>query len=417
MRPTFDDEEQDRGSAPAVVKPKRLGPRRDAADQPSASKLPLIDQPVTGDTADDDPYSAANLADLRSSTKAAPPPSGEDDPMIVELRAGEVQQQAQEQTKADPVATSTTLARTDEVVGSLIPTATEIREKKERRRRMALEAQAEGEADDFIALDDPAAPRLRRASDASDEDPRNRSLITKAEQFEGESKWGESRLIHEDEDIAEGFDDFVEDSGRVALGRKGMRQQERDRKRDIEKQIKTAQRGDGGDDDDDDDDEMENDVDEDENARLRAYEASQTKAGSYGHKSSKQREKEREDSLRKRLEVLPKTRPIPSMSDVVARFQNTVKEKQELLAKTKETLEELDRESEEIDKEEVRIKALLKEAGERFERLKAEATFPQKGADGGPDPGRGLESLGGLAGPTTPGPGSGMAGVPHDDYE
>jgi len=279
---------------------------------------------------------------------------------------------------------------------SLIPTVTEIREKKERRRRLAAEEKVE----DFISLDSPGNDRAfhAAASDDSDDDrPRHhRSLIIPAEHFDPDaSKYAETRLVRDDEDIAEGFDDFVEDSGKVTLSRAGLREQESARRRGMEAQIRAAQGGRGGDDSDENDDE---EVDEEEAARLRAYEAAQTRAGTYGERSTGLRssEREKESSLHQRLAHAPKIVPVPDFKTVLRRWREMVGVKEEEVRAAKARLDAIRREKEEVRRDEARVVVLLGEAGRRFETLRGEVATRRaiEGSGDGAAQGRGLESLG-----------------------
>ena len=80
-----------------------------------------------------------------------------------------------------------------------IPSEAEIREKKERRARLAREQ-------DFISFNDEGSGRQLS--------------------FLPQRKKAESRLVREDEDIGEGFDEFVDD-GKISLGKKQEREARR----------------------------------------------------------------------------------------------------------------------------------------------------------------------------------------------
>ncbi|KAI9723192.1 MAG: hypothetical protein M1828_004295 [Chrysothrix sp. TS-e1954] len=306
---------------------------------------------------------------------------------------------------------------------SRIPSAAEIAEKKARRNRLRLEQSALDPQEDYISLHSSSktAKPIRRASDASSvssassDDGRRKngaskgSLIIPAEELELADKYGrqESRLQHEDEDIAEGFDDFVEDSGRVTLNKRGRREQDAQRKRDMAETIRRAERmgSDSSSSGGADDSESEDEGAKEEKARIAAYEAAQTKAGTYStrHTGSgthnRQREQEAYERLRQRIEMPTKLPPIPTPGDVQARFKNLLLEKETGVKSSEEHLAALRREREELRTEEERVKGLLDEAAARFEKVRAE--LPQD-AQAKPDgdlsaQGRGLESLGGLS--------------------
>ena len=126
--------------------------------------------------------------------------------------------------------------------GSAIPTDAEIREKKERRARLAKEQ-------DFISLDADSDDDHRPRSPASDDSNDERSLQPYA--FEKSSRKDETRLVRDDEDFAEGFDEFVSD-GRIALGRKAEREQRERQEAEMRDMINEAEGGNNGSGDEDD---------------------------------------------------------------------------------------------------------------------------------------------------------------------
>lgn len=254
--------------------------------------------------------------------------------------------------------------RTDD---GLIPTSAEIEEKKARRKRLAQE-------NEYLSL---------HADNPSDEEEGHEDRLEKR------NKYGESRLVPEDEDLAEGFDDFVTD-GRVALGRKAEREQRRKRKEDIASLIAEAEgrsgAGSEAEEDGSDDSEME---------RRRAYEAAQTKKGMEGLRRRGEEEQEQGDRER-RARTPPRITPLPGLAGVVEGFRERVG----VLRRRKEgrvrRLEEVRREKVEIGVREGEIQRLLKEAGEVYERLGVEAggglRVLENGGGGGIE--RGLETLG-----------------------
>lgn len=367
--------------------------------------------PVRSDDAARPRYSADYIAELKAATPSAPvstsDPSGT---AALSQATQEVDIASKFGDSALAIARDPLASDTDK---AYIPSEAEIREKKERRRRLAAEHAAgadrgsddEGsgrQEQDFVSLDNTGGRSHRRlyqgtnSEDENDDDisrprrPKGGSLIIPAEEVELKSKYGSTRLEHEDEDIAEGFDDFVEDAGRVALGRRAAKQQEKDRKKALEEQIKAAQHGYGygagvsGSEDEDDEAGEGDDMDEEEAARNKAYEAAQTRAGTYAANvtgSARVKERDKDEAERRRLE-LPKTKPIPEFKTVVARFADTVKIKEAELAQKRRHLERVGKEQEEIEREEERVKSLLREAGERFEKLQAETGAPPALANG-----------------------------------
>ncbi|KAF2088086.1 hypothetical protein K490DRAFT_40501, partial [Saccharata proteae CBS 121410] len=249
-----------------------------------------------------------------------------------------------------------------------IPTDAEIREKKERRARLAKEQ-------DFMSLGD-------EPDDASDSDdldrPRDVALRTELKE-----KYPETRLVHDDEDIAEGFDEYVED-GKVLLGRKAEREAERKRRAEMADMIASAEGGGSANEASEDDSEVE---------RNEAYVAAQTRAGTYGS-----RDKTTNDDL-KRPRTPPKITPVPDLSGVLARLRGSLKEMEEARASKIRRLEEVRAEKADIAQREGWVQQQLKETGEKYEKLRLEAGLgggpgtPANGVDSASGA-RGLESLG-----------------------
>lgn len=214
------------------------------------------------------------------------------------------------------------------VSNSIIPTDAEISEKKERRARLAKQ--------EFIAL--------------SDEEEDN---------FLSREKDPETRLVRDDEDFAEGFDEFIED-GRVALGRKAEREQKRKDEAEIRQLIQEAE----GSSDESDDSEAE---------RRASYEAAQTRAGMDGlQKDSHKHSQER------RPRTPPKITPLPSLKSCLERLQVSLKVVQSSRERKVRKMEELQKEKQDIGIREAEIQQLLKEAGEKYEKLHTEAGIPIK---------------------------------------
>jgi len=266
-------------------------------------------------------YSKDYLAELKSSTPSAPKPKQELQPHV------------QEEAGLDPSELEgAMIVETDEVTH--IPTEAEIREKKERRARMAHEQ-------DFISLDD-ASPYSNQVS-----------LLP-------QRKKADTRLVREDEDIAEGFDEFVSD-GRVALGRKAERAEKKKQKKEMADLISAAE---GHDDEESDDSEAE---------RRAAYEAAQTRAGMDGlHKHDDN------EAHNTAAQIPTKITPLPVLSECLTRLQNTLSSMELDLAKKKKKLQDSKKEKTEIGVRETEVQELLKQTGVRYAALKADAS----GADG-----------------------------------
>lgn len=212
------------------------------------------------------------------------------------------------------------------VSNSIIPTDAEISEKKERRARLAKQ--------EFIAFSD------------EDEDD-----------FLSRKKNPETRLVRDDEDFAEGFDEFIED-GRVALGRKAEREQKRKHEAEIRQLIQEAE----GSSDESDDSETE---------RREAYETAQTRAGMDGLQKDSQKH-----SRERRPRTPPKIAPLPSLKSCLERLQASLKVVHSSRERKIRKMEDLQKEKQDIGSREAEIQQLLKEAGEKYKLLRAEAGIP-----------------------------------------
>jgi hypothetical protein len=188
---------------------------------------------------DDRPsYSKEYLAELAQSTPSTPQ----------NFSSRQTSEEADIDKALDVRAKFGSLAKYDSHPSIL--SAAEIKERKERRARLAKEQAAE----EFISLGD---------EDNYDLDEESGQLILPSKE-----KYVETRLIPDDEDFAEGFDDYTED-GRVPLGRRAEKEAKRKRRKEMEEAIAEAEGG-GGEDGDEDDSEAE---------RNAAYNAAQARKG------------------------------------------------------------------------------------------------------------------------------------------
>lgn len=286
-------------------------------------------------------YSEDYLKELRDSTPSTPKytsseqaqdKEGEQKAVDVAAKFGEVMEMPSGQT--------------------VIPSEAEIREKKARRARLAKE---QGQEQDFISLDD--------AGD--DEDDDEWSLATRKEKQE-------TRLVRDDEDFAEGFDEYVED-GRIALGRKAEREQEQRQREEMRDLIEEA--------------ENTSDEDDSDAERRAAYEAAQTRAAMGLEHTDPSRPK-----------TPPKITSLPRLANSLERLRTTLAMMQQSKAQLVNRMEELRKEKADIAVREVEIQTLIKEAGENYERLRAEAGLAPNAEAGLPGDEvqnhRGLESIG-----------------------
>jgi len=224
-------------------------------------------------------------------------------------------------------------AGTSTPAASFIPSEAEIREKKERRARLAQEK-------DFISLDD----------EGDDGRSRQLSLLSRTKKAEG-------RLVREDEDLGEGFDEFVDD-GRISLGKKQEREAKRRHRKEMADMIQQAE---GSSDEESDDSEAE---------RRAAYEAAQTRAGMDGLvKSSDTMDIES-------VQVPSRITPLPALSECLERLQTTLTTMEQELAKRQKKTVDLEKEKADILSREKEVQELLKQAGARYAALRNDSAIP-----------------------------------------
>lgn len=210
---------------------------------------------------------------------------------------------------------------------SAIPTDAEIKEKKERRARLAKE--------EYIRLSD-------------DDNDNGISLLPRKQN-------SDTRLVRDDEDIAEGFDEFVED-GQIAVGRKAEREQKRRHKAEIQDLINEAEGS------------SEDDFDDSEAERRAAYEVAQTRSGMDGLQKGSQAA----SRYPPRPRTPPKITPLPNLNACRERLRDVLSGIQHARTQKVRRMEELQREKADIAAREVEIQELLREAGERYEKLRSE---------------------------------------------
>lgn len=250
------------------------------------------------------------------------------------------------------------LARYDHLSGqsSAIPSATEIAEKKARRARLARE-----EAAEYISLD-PDDPNL---DDDDDEDLDENVMRNERGQLvlkPKEDKYGlsESRLVHEDEDIMENFDEFTED-GKISLGKKAEAEAARKRKQDMAAQIAEAEGASDAEDSDD-----------SERARTDAFVANQTRHGIYNNPHSSTTPAAALDLTAHRPKTPPIITPLPTVTIVAQRLEAQLASMQAARTQKLQEMRRLQREKIDLAEQEVRIQQALKETAEKFSHLRKE---------------------------------------------
>ncbi|KOS17748.1 hypothetical protein ESCO_002507 [Escovopsis weberi] len=340
-----------------VAAPQRVKPRQKVSESGALRKgiaargLPLSVRPSHDE--DDRPrYSREYLDELQSSTPNTPQDLSTltvDDADEMDLDPSELEGAVIVESSSSTVSVLAAKHTTQ------ILTEAEIREKKERRARLAKEQ-------NFLSVED--------EDEEEDEDGLRRK------------KKDDTRLVAEDEDLGEGFDNFVEDGG-LSLGRRAEKER---RKQDRQKMAELINDAEGHSSDESSDGDAE---------RRIAYEAAQTRAGMDGLK------KPRKDPSELLLQVPPKITPLPNLADSLAKLQLTLKAMRDEIEAKAVAVAALRQEKEEIQKREVEVQALLDETGKKYQEAMGRKDVPVEVlANTVARPGaeligeRGLESLG-----------------------
>lgn len=351
-----DANDGDESSDAAVFTPKKSNLSRIALEKSAQlrARSPLVQDASRPSTDEDRPsYSKDSLAELRNSTPSKPK----------DLKPS-VEEEEEQRTLDIAAKFGTGIPISLDPETSAIPTQAEILEKKARRKRLAQEHNAYDEDGDKPWASD----------DEDDEFRTHKNEIS----LRPKDKWGETRLVRDDEDIAEGFDDYVED-GKIAMGRKAEREAQRRRRVEMAELINDAEGGSADDGSDDSDEE-----------RNAAFAAAQARSGRYGH-----RDPDEEDGAR----TPPRITPLPDLGDILASLQSDIDLKQQRQALIRQKLEELAEEKTRVAERKQYLQQQLQETAEKFEKLRQEEGLPALSAN--PAAGgtrmiaeRGLDSLG-----------------------
>ncbi|KAJ6128134.1 hypothetical protein N7471_009351 [Penicillium samsonianum] len=326
-----------------VILPKRHGLGRKTMEK-SAGPIPsVLSEKLSarvGQDQDRPTYSHDYLKELRDSTPSTPKTTTTDD----------------ETSKAVDVA-----AKFGEIMTvpgqAHIPSEAEIREKKARRARLAMEHGAD--EDEFISLD------VNNAANVDDWD-----AVVRGEKEVEEN----TRLVRDDEDFAEGFEEFTMEDGKMALGRKAEREKKRKDREAMRDLIEDAE---GISDEDD------SDLEE-----KAAYEAAQVHAAMGRGKSAGI----------DRPKTPPKVTSLPRLASSFERLRTSLASMEVSKTRMISRMEDLRKEKADIAIREVEIQAMIKEAGDNYERLKKEAGDVRNAkldpSSGALEKSRGLESIG-----------------------
>ncbi|KAL4969326.1 uncharacterized protein BDV14DRAFT_196153 [Aspergillus stella-maris] len=282
--------------------------QRSKTPSESGNQLPLR----VGPEQDRPSYNAEYLNELRNQTASTPKPTSDTEmknEVDVAAKFGEVMKVT---------------------APSAIPTEAEIREKKARRARLAKEQDSQSLTEqDYIALEEHAEDDWEMVDKDDREDLKD------------------TRLVRDDEDFAEGFDDYVED-GRISLGRNAEREQKKKQREQMRELIEDAEAL---------SDEEDSDLEE-----KAAYEAAQTRAAmGYGGKDID------------RPKTPPKMTSLPRLSTCLDRLRMNLAVLEKSRSQMINRMEELRKEKADISTREVEIQALIKETGDHYEKLKQEA--------------------------------------------
>lgn len=357
----------DSSDAAPVATPKKSNLSRIALEKSAQlrARSPLVVEASRPADEERPSYSKDYIAELRNSTPSTP----------VDLKP---MSEEEEETQALDIASKFgSIVSLPTESSSAIPTQAEILEKKARRRRLAQQENAyDDEEDRPWASDDEGEDEFRQRKNEISLRPKE--------------KYAETRLIHDDEDIAEGFDDFVED-GKISLGRKSEREAQRKRRAEMAELINDAE---GSEDD------GSADSDEERNA---AFAAAQARAGRYGQKL----EDENDGS-----KTPPRITPLPQLDEILEGLTIEVETKKQRKNMILEKLQELRDDKARIDERKKYLQEQLQKTGEEYEKLRQEAglpALPSSEANGGRlITERGLDSLG-----TTPL--AGRSGIDSDE--
>ncbi|KAK4152678.1 nineteen complex-related protein 2-domain-containing protein [Chaetomidium leptoderma] len=342
------DEGEDAASGATVTKPftpnKPLGQRlletnalrKTASLQNLASSLPMR----FGGQDEGPKYNKEYLEELQSSTPNTPQNLAS---LQIHDYADEMELD-QSELEGALVVQSTDVAApqpgTSAAAAAHILTDAEIRMRKERRARLANEAE-------FISLED--------GSDHDDDDEAREGGRTTTVNFA--TKKNDSRLIAEDEDLGEGYDEFVSDGG-LALGKKAEREAVQRHRQEMADMIRAAEDG------------SDAESDDSEAERRAAYEAAQRRAGMDGlHRPDEDHDLDGAVGP----DAIPRMKPLPKLNEVLQRMRDIVQGLEDQVTVKRSGIEGLEKEKEEILAREKEVQEILNQAGAKYQAVVASA--------------------------------------------
>lgn len=335
-RAAIDDDDDAIAASGKLPTPKRsLGQRmlegntlrKSASLQNLANSLPMR----FGGDEERPRYSKEYLEELQSSTPNTPQNLSslqihDDDEM--ELDPSELEGALVVQS-TDVTARATSPPATTQILSEA-----EIRERKERRARLAKESE-------YISLED----------GSEDEGGQGGARLTV--QFPRTTKKKESRLIAEDEDLGEGYDEFVSDGG-LALGRRAEREAARRHRQEMADLIKAAEDG------------SEVESDDSEAERRAAYEAAQRRAGMDG---LQRHDQDANMDAAVGANAIPRMKPLPKLNEVLQRMREIVQGLESEVTKKQARINDLKKEKEEILAREKEVQEILNQAGAKYQAV------------------------------------------------
>lgn len=313
--------------------------RRSASLQNLAGTLPMR---FGGGDEDRPKYSKEYLEELQSSTPATPA----NVQIVDDVDAMDLDPSELDGALVVQAASSTDLVSQGPAAAAHVLSAAEIRERKDRRARLARE----GVAADFVSLDSGSDSEFPQQSSS-------RVVIPSQKK-----KKSDTRLIREDEDLGEGYDDYVQDDP-LALGKKAERDAARRHRAEIAELINAA--------------ESDAESDDSEAERRAAYEAAQQRAGMDGlHKPEEDEENIAGDAV-------PRMKPLPKLNEVLKRMNEIVQGLEHEFKQKQVVVQTLEKEREEIEKREKEVQEILNQAGAKYQVVVAGAA---NGGGGGVSP-------------------------------
>lgn len=353
------EDDDDESSTPSTPKTASLGQRalENSAVKRSIGKRGIPMRLVEEEEDSRPKYSKEYLDELQSSTPTTP----RDTPAVQTPDDDEMDLDPSELEGALIVESAAEISAPVAVPVTRILSDAEIKERKARRARLALEQGV-----------------LSVESDDNDDDDDE-------EEMGSRKKKDDTRLKADDENMGEGFDEYVEDGG-LSLGKRAEKER---RKRDRQKMAELITAAEGNTSDSSSDSDAE---------RRIAYESAQTRAGMDGMK--RPLHKPSEDML----QIPPKITPLPSLAECVTDLQSAVRSMQQQLQIKRGAITQLQSERDSIARREIEVQTLLDETGKKYQEATGQGPIILAIADGDAPvtalaavhlaEGRGLESLG-----------------------